>query len=162
MKIINNWQTRQKNIERKRDFLWHLFVIITPSDVVVLQRSVSTSTYIASNGTLNLEWLQKLSALYFCLISSSDLLFVVLLLLIRLLFFLNHEHELFLLSSTLTLLITINPLRRLMIFHTAHGSHFPQNWKENKSMEVTLKVWNCFSLFKSDRGSSFGEQRGLF
>lgn len=49
-----------------------------------------------------------------------------------------------------------------MIFHTAHGSHFPQNWKENKSMEVTLRVWNCFSLFKSDRGSSFGEQRGLF
>lgn len=53
MKIINNWQTRQKNRERKkgRETFYDicLFVIITPSDVVVLQISVSTSTYIASD-----------------------------------------------------------------------------------------------------------------
>lgn len=82
--------------------------------------------------------------------------------LICLLFFRSSQHEVFLLSSTLTVLITINPLRRLMIFYTAHGSNFPQNWKENKSMEMTcLRVWNYFALFKSDRGSSFGKQRGI-
>jgi len=29
-------------------------------------------------------------------------------------------------------------------------------------MEMTcLRVWNYFALFKSDRGSSFGKQRGI-
>ncbi len=38
---------------------------------------------------------------------------------------------------------------------------FPTKLEGKQKHEITLRVWNCFSLFKSYRGNSFGERHFL-